>query len=58
MQKVCMYEKLHNDTKKIKTDFISSSLTISSIGDSVKELCNRFSEFNNKAMKERKINYF
>lgn len=52
-----LYKKLHNDTKKIKTDFISSSLTISSIGDTIKELCGKFSEFDSKVM-EGKVNYF
>ena len=48
---------MHNDTKKIKTDFISSSLTISSIGSTIKELCGKFSEFDSKVM-EGKLNYF
>lgn len=45
-----LYEKLHNDTKKIKTDFISTSNTIANIGDTLRELYFKFTEFDNKVM--------
>lgn len=48
---------MHNDTKKIKTDFISTSNTIASIGDTLRELCFRFTDFDNKVM-EGKVLFF
>ena len=50
-----LYKKLHNDTKKIKTDFISSALTISSIGDTIKEQNGKFSEFDSKVMEGKTL---
>lgn len=53
-----LYKKLHNDTKKIKTDFLSTSTTIAGIGDTLRELCFKFTDFDNRITEGKVIILF